>query len=51
VNEILKEYIGDVDLTKKNLYRLVDYYHEDYKILRDYFTIDCIVNEYGELNR
>lgn len=36
------------DLSKKNFYNLIDYYYEDYKTMRDYFTIDCIVNEYKE---
>ena len=37
------------DLSKENFYRLIDYYYEDYKTMRDYFTIDSIISEYREL--
>lgn len=37
------------DLAKENFYKLIDYYYEDYKIMRDYFTIDSIVDEYKSL--
>lgn len=37
------------DLSKENFYRLIDYYYEDYKTFKDYFTIDSIIHEYREL--
>lgn len=37
------------DLSKENFYRLIDYYYEDYKTFKDYFTIDSIISEYREL--
>ncbi len=37
------------DLSKENFYRLVDYYYEDYKTMRNYFTMDSIVDEYRKL--
>lgn len=42
--------LNPADLSKKNFYRLIDYYYEDYKTMRDYFTIDSIVNEYKRGN-
>ncbi len=37
------------DLSKTNFYRLVDYYYEDYRAMRDYFSIDSIVTEYRKM--